>query len=426
MATLILEDGSRYEGTLFGRKAPVTGEVVFTTGMTGYQETLTDPSYCGQIVCMTYPLIGNVGINALDSESAGVRMRGFIVAELCDVPSNWQCEKTLDQYLDEQGVTGLCGVDTRALTKHVRVFGTLRGRIVEGEPTEEDLALTRAFEMHDQVAQCTCKEAYDIPAGEAGDELLCPASREGWKLPATATDAKEGRTGSPSGSGSGHSPVKIADTPSATDATDSVAAEQVGGGSGHSPVRIAVMDFGLKRGILNSLHERGCALRVFPAYTPASEVLASGCDGVMLTNGPGDPQDNPLAIAAIRELMDKIPVFGICLGHQLMALAMGGRTVQMKYGHHGVNHPVKDLARGTCSVTAQNHCFMVDPEHLPAGAVVSHVNWNDQTVEGVRYTDRPAFSVQFHPEACGGPRETGYLFDDFLAMVRREKEARHA
>ena len=384
MATLILEDGSRYEGTLFGRKAPVTGEVVFTTGMTGYQETLTDPSYCGQIVCMTYPLIGNVGINALDGESGGVRMKGFVVSELCDVPSNWQCEKTLDQYLDEQGVTGLCGVDTRALTKHVRVFGTLRGRIVEGEPTETDLALARAFELHDQVAQCTCKEAYDIPADDAAD-TLCAASREGWK-------------------------------PSATDA-------QSRPGEG---LTIAVMDYGLKRGILNSLHERGCALRVFPAYTPASEVLASGCDGVMLTNGPGDPQDNPLAIAAIREMMDKKPVFGICLGHQLMALAMGGRTVQMKYGHHGANHPVKDLARGTCSVTSQNHCFMVDPQHLPAGAQVSHVNWNDQTVEGVRYTDRPAFSVQFHPEACGGPRETGYLFDDFLDMVRRDKEGKNA
>ena len=162
MATLILEDGTRYEGTLFGHKAPVTGEVVFTTGMTGYQETLTDPSYCGQIVCMTYPLMGNVGINDIDSESAGVRMRGFIVSELCDTPSNWQMKKTLDQYLDEQGVTGLCGVDTRALTRHVREYGTLRGRIVEGEPTEADLALVRAHEMHDQVAQCTCKEAYDV------------------------------------------------------------------------------------------------------------------------------------------------------------------------------------------------------------------------------------------------------------------------
>ena len=266
MATLILEDGTRYEGTLFGHKAPVTGEVVFTTGMTGYQETLTDPSYCGQIVCMTYPLMGNVGINDIDSESAGVRMRGFIVSELCDTPSNWQMKKTLDQYLDEQGVTGLCGVDTRALTRHVREYGTLRGRIVEGEPTEADLALVRAHEMHDQVAQCTCKAAYDV--------------------------------------------------------------------QGDGAYTVAVLDFGLKRGILRSLLSRGCTLRVFPADTDAQTILDSGCDGVMLTNGPGDPQDNPKAIKTIRELMGKKPMFGICLGHQLMALAMGGRTVQMKYGHH--------------------------------------------------------------------------------------------
>ena len=232
MATLILEDGTRYEGTLFGHKAPVTGEVVFTTGMTGYQETLTDPSYCGQIVCMTYPLIGNVGINDIDNESAGVRMRGLIVSELCDVPSNWQMKKTLDQYLNEQGVTGLYGVDTRALTRHVREFGTLRGRIVEGEPTEEDIVLAKNHEMHDQVAQCTCKEAYDI--------------------------------------------------------------------QGEGKYNIAVMDFGLKRGILRSLLSRGCTLRVFPADTDAQTILDSGCDGVMLTNGPGDPQDNPKAIATIR------------------------------------------------------------------------------------------------------------------------------
>lgn len=354
MATLILEDGSRYEGTLFGHKAPVTGEVVFTTGMTGYQETLTDPSYCGQIVCMTYPLIGNVGINDLDDESEDVKMRGFIVSELCDTPSNWQARKTLDEYLDEQGVTGLCGVDTRALTRHVRVFGTLRGRIVEGEATQEDLALAQGFEMHDQVKRCTCREPYTIP--------------------------------------------------------------------GDGDLAIAVMDFGLKRGILRSLSRRGCTLRVFPADTSAKAVLESGCDGVMLTNGPGDPEDNPGAIAAVRELMDAMPVFGICLGHQLMALAMGARTVKMKYGHHGANHPVKDLARGTCSVTPQNHNYTVDPGSLPEGAVVSHVNWNDQTVEGVRYTDRNAFSVQFHPEACGGPRETSYLFDDFLDMVRQSKQ----
>lgn len=377
MATLILEDGSRYEGTLFGRRATVTGEVVFTTGMTGYQETLTDPSYCGQIVCMTYPLIGNVGINALDSESDSVRMKGFVIGDLCEAPSNWQCEKTLDRYLDEQGVTGLCGVDTRALTRHVRVFGTLRGRILQGDVTEADMEEIRAFSLHDQVARCTCAAPYEVTE-RLGARV--PGAREGWPQPA--------RTG--------------------------------------EGMHIAVMDFGLKRGILRSLYERGCHLTVFPAYTSAEDVQACGCDGVMLTNGPGNPEDNPQAIAAIRALMDRLPVFGICLGHQLMALAMGARTVKMKYGHHGVNHPVKDLARGTCAVTAQNHCFMVDPDHLPTGAQVSHINWNDQTVEGVRYTDRPAFSVQFHPEACGGPRETAYLFDDFLNMARRVKEGAHA
>ena len=358
MATLILEDGSRYEGVLFGRRAPVTGEVVFTTGMSGYQETLTDPSYCGQIVCMTYPLIGNVGINDLDSESDGVRMRGFVVSELCDLPSNWQTKKTLDAYLNEQGVTGLCGVDTRALTRHVRVYGTLRGRIVAGEPTEADWAACRAFAMHDQVAQCTCRQAYDLPA------------------------------------------------------------------EGDTRFHIAVIDYGLKRGILRSLTRRGCALRVYPADVDAETILASGADGVMLTNGPGDPQDNPKSIETIRALMGRIPMFGICLGHQLMALANGGRTVKMKYGHHGCNHPVKDLARGTCAVTPQNHNYMVDPEHLPAGAAVSHLNWNDQTVEGVRYEGRLAFSVQFHPEACGGPRETSYLFDDFLTMVQAHKQSK--
>ncbi|MGN0997001.1 MAG: carbamoyl phosphate synthase small subunit [Candidatus Ventricola sp.] len=358
MATLILEDGSRYEGVLFGRKAPVTGEVVFTTGMSGYQETLTDPSYCGQIVCMTYPLIGNVGINDLDSESDGVRMRGFVVSELCDLPSNWQTKKTLDAYLDEQGVTGLCGVDTRALTRHVRVYGTLRGRIVAGEPTEADWAECRAFEMHDQVAQCTCREAYDLPA------------------------------------------------------------------EGEARLHIAVIDYGLKRGILRSLTRRGCALRVYPADVDAGTILASGADGVMLTNGPGDPQDNPRSIETIRALMGRVPMFGICLGHQLMALANGGATVKMKYGHHGCNHPVKDLARGTCAVTPQNHNYMVDPDNLPQGAAISHLNWNDQTVEGVRYEGKLAFSVQFHPEACGGPRETSYLFDDFLTMVREHKQSK--
>lgn len=355
MAYLILEDGSRYEGTLFGCKAPVTGEVVFTTGMMGYQETLTDPSYCGQIVCMTYPLIGNVGINDLDNESDGVKMRGLVVSEVCDMPSNWQTKKTLDQYLCEQGVTGLCGVDTRALTRYVRMHGALRGRIVAGEPEQADIELARAHELHDQVAKCTCRAPYEV--------------------------------------------------------------------KGAADLTIAVLDLGLRRSLIENLSERGCTLKVYPAGAPASAILEGGCDGVLLTNGPGDPADNPACIAAVGELMGSVPVFGVGLGHQLMALAMGGRVLRMGHGHHGGNQPVRDLARGTCAVTAQNHRFALDPDHLPEGAQVSHVNWNDRTVEGVRYAGKNAFSVQFQP-ASGSRWGTGYLYDDFLNMVRENKMKR--
>lgn len=353
MAYLILEDGSRYEGTLFGACKPVTGEVVFTTGMTGYQETLTDPSYCGQLVCMTYPLIGNVGISDVDMESGGVAMRGFIISELCDLPSNWQMRKSLPTFLEEQGVTGITGIDTRALTKRIRLHGTLRGRIVDGEPTQADFDACKRFEQKNLVQQVTCPAPYTVAGGD---------------------------------------------------------------------VEVAVLDFGLKRHILEGLRVRGCSLKVYPSGTGAEEILAAGCDGVMLTNGPGDPKDNVQDIATIRTLMDKKPTFGICLGHQMMALAQGATCVPMKYGHHGGNHPVKDLERGTCSVTAQNHNYVIDAATLPTNAVVTHVNWNDQSVEGVRYTDKQAFSVQFHPEASAGPRETTYLFDRFVAMVRENKK----
>lgn len=351
MAFIILEDGSKYEGTLFGKKAPISGEVVFTTGMTGYQETLTDPSYCGQIVCMTYPLIGNVGINDLDMESEAVTLTGFVVSELCELPSNWQKKIDLDTFLREQGVTGISGVDTRALTRRIRTHGMMRARILEGEPTQADYDAVKSWTISGQVMQVTCKAPYTI--------------------------------------------------------------------EGDGDLDIAVVDFGVKRNLLSSLTRRGCTLKVFPADTDAQTILEAGCDGVVFTNGPGDPTENPAFIDTVRKLMDKMPAFGICLGHQLMALAMGGSTVKMKYGHHGANHPVKDMSRGTCSVTAQNHDYMVDPQTLPANAQISHVNWNDQSVEGVRYTHKDAFSVQFHPEASAGPCETAYLFDDYLDMVKR-------
>lgn len=350
MATLILEDGSRYEGTLFGHKASATGEVVFTTGMAGYQETMTDPAYCGQIVCMTYPLIGNVGVNDLDFESDGAHCAGLIVSELCDLPSNWQIKKPLETYMDEQGVVGMFGVDIRDLARKLRTGGTMRGRIVEGEATEADAEAAKAFEAHDQVARVTCKEAYGMNA-EGG-------------------------------------------------------------------VSIAVLDLGAKRSVLTALCDRGCALKVYPADTDAKTILENGCDALFVTNGPGNPADCAAAVETVREVMNSKPAMGVGLGHQVMALAMGGQVVKMKYGHHGSNQPVKDLVRGTCSVTEQNVNYAVDPEHLPAGAEISHINWNDQTVEGVRYTDRPAFSVQFIPDAGRGLYKSVDLYDEFIAMIR--------
>lgn len=353
MATLILEDGARYEGTLFGRKAPVTGEVVFTTGMSGYQETLTDPSYCGQIVCMTYPLIGNVGVNDLDFESDGVKLSALVVSELCDMPSNWQAKKTLDEYLDEQGVTGIFGVDTRALTRHIRTHGAMNGRIVAGEATDEDAALCRAHALHDQVKRVTCKEAYEI--GGEGD------------------------------------------------------------------MTIAVLDLGMKKSLTAWMRKQGAAVKVYPAATSAQEILEKGCDGVMISHGPGNPEDYPEIVQTVKALMDAKPVFGVGLGHLMMALASGCRTQKMLYGHHGGNQPVKDYARGTCSVTAQSIGYAVDGESLPQGVSVSHINWNDKTVEGLRYAGKPAFSVQFVPGGLGGAFDTTYLFDDFLNMVRENR-----
>ena len=349
MAFLILEDGARYEGTIFGHKVPATGEVVFTTGMTGYQETLTDPSYCGQIVCMTYPLIGNVGINELDMESAGAGLRGLVVSELCELPSNWMLKKDLATYLDEQGVTGIYGVDTRALTRRIRKSGALRGRILAEEPTQADFDALRAFEDHGQVSRVTCKAPYVIPGGET---------------------------------------------------------------------EIAVIDLGVKRSILKCLTDRGCTVKVYPAGTSAQTILENGCDGVFVTNGPGNPADCTADIEAVRVLSRHKPVFGVCLGHLVLAMAMGCGVRRMPYGHHGANQPVKDLEKNRCYVTAQSHGYMVDAQALAPNAVITHVNWNDQTPEGLRYTDREAFSVQFHPSAAGGPRETSYLFDEFLNRVR--------
>ena len=351
-AFLILEDGHVFTGTSIGSQKEVISEIVFNTSMTGYLEVLTDPSYAGQAVCMTYPLIGNYGICYDDQESLRPWPDGYIVRELSRLPSNFRCQDTIQNFLKKFDIPGIAGIDTRALTKILREKGTMNGMITTNENyhLDEIIPKLKAYNTGKVVEKVTCSEKSVLKG-------------EGFK--------------------------------------------------------VALLDLGAKNNIARSLNERGCEVTIYPALTTAEEILAANPDGIMLSNGPGDPKECVSIIKEIKKLYDSnVPIFAICLGHQLMALATGADTHKMKYGHRGGNHPVKDLARGTCSVTAQNHGFMVDPDQLPAGAVVSHLNWNDQTVEGVRYTDKNAFSVQFHPEACGGPCETAYLFDDFIAMIQ--------
>ena len=354
---LVLEDGSCFVGEGFGAAGAVAGEVVFNTGMTGYQEVLTDPSYYGQIVTMTYPLIGNYGINPADFESRKPWVRGFIVKELCDQPSHWQAVKSLSAYLAENGIPGLAGIDTRALTRHLRNAGTMRGVIAttvsDEPPTRETMAtwvaMAQSFAVHDQVKQVTTPVPYRI----FGD----------------------GR-------------------------------------------RVVVIDYGAKENILRCLTERNCDLVVVPATTPARDIFDMNPDGVMLTNGPGDPTDVPEAIATVKDLVDSgLPVFGICLGHQILSLALGGKTFKLKYGHRGANHPVKDYLTNRVYITSQNHGYAVDESSLPADVTVTHRNLNDGTVEGFMHTHKPVFSVQYHPEAAPGPEESRYLFDRFMALM---------
>lgn len=354
MAWLLLEDGSKYAGELIGAASNAVGEVVFNTGMCGYQELLTDPSYCGQIVVMTYPLIGNYGINSLDAESDKIHLKALVVHEMCEHPCNWKSEQTLDEYLKSEGITGLTGVDTRAITRHIRANGTVRGAILDHEPTEQDFINMRSYAISKPVQTVTCSKVYELPG-----------------------------------------PGK----------------------------HIAVLDLGLKRGMLSALEARDCRLTVFPASTSADEVLGSAPDGILLTNGPGDPKDNPEIIETVKRLMDEKPVFGICLGFQLMALACGADTRKLKYGHRGCNHPVKDLKADHCAITSQNHGYAVLPESVPEDVEITHLNWNDHTVEGIRLKHRPAFGVQYHPEANPGPDDTPCLFDEFLKLIDQCKEA---
>jgi len=351
MAYLTLEDGKIFEGQLFGNEEDTIGEVVFNTGMTGYQEVLTDPSYHGQIVTMTYPLIGNYGVNEIDPESEKPQVKGFIVRELCDNPNNYFSENDLNSYLAKNEISCISGIDTRELTRVVREEGVLRGIISKEKPSEAQISEMLKYECKNPVDRVTCKSEYIFESNSK------------------------------------------------------------------QRLNVAVLDYGLKRNILRSLSKRGCKLTVFPAGTKPEEILERGFDGLMLTNGPGDPKDNIEIIENLKQLIGTLPTFGICLGHQLIALASGASSSKLKYGHRGANHPVKDIEKDRVYITSQNHGYTINNENLPKNMEVTHLNWNDQTIEGIRYTDKRVFSVQFHPEAAPGPEDTAYLFDEFIDLM---------
>ena len=345
---LILQDGRVFEGFRFGAETDTVGELVFTTGMCGYIETLTDPSYAGQIVMQTYPLIGNYGIIREDFEGACC-VKGYVVREYCDAPSNFRTDCDLDTFLKEQGVPGLCGVDTRELTRIIREHGVMNASICDEVPA--DLTPIETYAVTGVVEAVSCKEPSVHPA------------------------------------------------------------------EGEERFRVSLLDYGAKRNIVRELQKRGCTVTVLPASTSAEEILAAGPDGIMLSNGPGDPAENVYQIEQIRRLLGRVPMFGICLGHQLAALAAGGSTYKLKYGHRGVNQPVRDVEGVRTYITSQNHGYAVDSDTVKLGKV-RFANANDGTCEGIDYPELKAFTVQFHPEACTGPKDTSFLFDRFVELMK--------
>ncbi|MFT7623786.1 MAG: carbamoyl-phosphate synthase small subunit [Myxococcota bacterium] len=366
-AVLLLNDGRQFEGVACGHRGITVGEVCFNTSMTGYQEILTDPSYAGQIITMTYPEMGNYGVNTADVESRCIHATGLIVRETSPVPSNWRSTSTLEHYLEAQKLVAISGVDTRALTRHIRSQGARPGVIISPCTSEEDLARGRAalaefpgIEGANLAASVTCSEPWNWDG----------------QLP-------HGQDTAPSG----------------------------------TRYKVVAYDFGVKESILRHLSRVGCDVLVVPAGTPAAAVMAHKPDGVFLSNGPGDPAAVTDGIAAVRELIGQVPMFGICLGHQIMALALGATTFKLKFGHRGGNQPVLDIASGRVEITAQNHGFAVSDDSLPADAVVTHINLNDQTIEGFAHPERMLFSVQYHPEASPGPHDAHPHFERFVALM---------
>jgi carbamoyl-phosphate synthase small subunit len=375
IAVLALEDGTSFTGVSAGAPGETTGEVVFNTSMTGYQEVLTDPSYAGQIVTMTAPQIGNYGVATADQESGAPKVAGFVMRDPSPVSSNWRSQGTLRDYLTHHGIVAIGDIDTRALTRKLRSGGVMRGIIATGS--------------HDP--QALVERARAIPDMEGSDLVKTVTCTEPYDFSTTLGDAvAEATFGVP--------PLKRA----------------------AKPLRVAAYDYGIKLNILRRLAAHGCEVRVFPASTPASELLAWKPDGIFLSNGPGDPAAVGYAIDEVKTLVDSdVPMFGICLGHQILALALGGKTYKLKFGHRGGNHPVKQLDSGAIEITAQNHGFAVDPASLPASARITHLNLYDGTVEGLEHVDKPIYSVQYHPEASPGPHDADYLFTQFIETMER-------
>jgi carbamoyl-phosphate synthase small subunit len=385
-AILALEDGRVFKGRAAGARTRRGGEVVFNTSITGYQEVFTDPSYSGQIVCLTYPHIGNVGTNLDDEESAKPYIEGLITREFSALASNWRSSETAQAYLERYGVPVIWDVDTRALVRHLRDVGALRGVVAtDGTSVEKLIAEARALPTMaglELASRVTSKKQYEWSRGSID-------------LAAAGTDAERASV-------AGVGKLKSAAGPSL------------------GPLyKVVAYDFGIKQNILRLLVDYGCDVTVVPAQTSADDVLALKPNGVFLSNGPGDPEPIGYAVGNIRKMLGRVPIFGICLGHQLCGLALGGRTFKLKFGHHGSNHPVQNLRTKKVEITSQNHGFCVDPDSLPASDVeITHVNLNDHTNEGMRHRSLPLFSVQYHPEASPGPHDARYLFDDFISLMK--------